>query len=379
MQSVLRMNSAPLGFRPAGLTTARINLPAARYADEAARRRFYRALEQKLEALPGVESAAFTSSVPPENAGTETLEVFGASQDTAHLPHDVIQQFIGADYFRTVGTPLLASFNGRPAASSVPQAPSENVVGVDEAVIDDTVAAKYFPQGGAIGSRIRVGGDKNPWLTVTGIAATARRITVMNEMQWVAQATVFRAAERESPLSGWIVVRSRRPDFAPGEELRRAARSIDAEVALGQIQTMRQLLGGHLAYPRFRALVFGGFALFALLLAAVGIYGVIAGQVAQRTQEIGVRMALGARPADVARLIARGGGAPVLAGLAVGLAAALGLGRYLSAMLYGVSAQDPATLAAVAAILLACAALALALPARRAARVDPAIALRVER
>ena len=139
---------------------------------------------------------------------------------------------------------------------------------------------------------------------------------------------------------------------------------------------MRQVLGNHLAYPRFRALVFGGFAAFALLLAGVGLHGVLSELVSQRTQEIGVRMALGAHPANIALMVARQGGAPVLAGLAGGIACTLWLGRYLSSMLYGVAPSDLATLVCVSGLLLLAAAMALALPARRAARVDPMEALR---
>jgi putative ABC transport system permease protein len=141
---------------------------------------------------------------------------------------------------------------------------------------------------------------------------------------------------------------------------------------------MRQQLGTYLAYPRFRAAVLGGFAAFALLLAMVGLHGVLGQLVSRRTREIGVRMALGARPADVGRMVARQGGAPVLAGLAAGMACALWLGRFLAAMLYGVKPQDPATLAAVCILLLAVAGVAMALPARRAARIDPMAALRQE-
>ena len=366
MQSVLRMNSADLGFRPDGLIAARISLPADRYREAATRWRYYELLEHLVAALPGVESAAFTSSLPPEGAGADTIEVFGKTQDQAHLAHDVVQQWIGKDYFRAMGAPMLSGkFSARTDGAHPP-----------EAVIDEALAAKYFPKGDAIGGRIRVGGDKNPWLTITGIAVTARRTTVYSEMQWVAQPTVLRAAEEEPPLSGSIAVRSRGSGLDLERQLRKAAASIDPGVPIGQVQTMRQVLGNHLAYPRFRALVFGGFAAFALLLAGVGLHGVLSELVSQRTQEIGVRMALGAHPANIALMVARQGGAPVLAGLAGGIACTLWLGRYLSSMLYGVAPSDLATLVCVSGLLLLAAAMALALPARRAARVDPMEALR---
>jgi putative ABC transport system permease protein len=366
MQSVLRMNSANLGFPPEGLSAARITLPAGRYREAGARRRFYELLERAAAALPGVDSAAFTSSLPPEGGGTDTLEVFGKTQDHAHLAHDVIQQWVGENYFRAMGAPMLSgAFNARADGAHPP-----------EAAIDEALAAKYFPKGDAIGSRIRVGGEKNPWLTVTGIAVATRRTTVYNEMQWVAQPTVFRAVASEPPLSGSLAVRTRDSGLDLGRELRKAAALIDPGVPIGPVQTMRQLLGNHLAFPRFRALVFGGFAALALLLAGVGLHGVLTELVSQRTQEIGVRMALGARPVNIARMVARQGGGPVLAGLAGGVACTLWLGRYLSSMLYGVTPSDLATLVCVSGLLLVAAAMALALPARRAARVDPMEALR---
>jgi putative ABC transport system permease protein len=175
-----------------------------------------------------------------------------------------------------------------------------------------------------------------------------------------------------------LVARVGSEDLPLGAAIRGVAASIDRGVAIGEVRTMRQRLGVYLAYPRFRAVVFGGFAAFALLLAVVGLHGVLGQLVSQRTQEIGVRMALGARPVDVARMVARQGTAPVLAGLAIGIGCALSLGRYLASMLYGVKPQDPVTLACVSVTLLAAAAVAMALPARRAARTDPMAALRQE-
>jgi putative ABC transport system permease protein len=366
MQSVLRMDSADLGIRPEGLAAARINLPADRYRETAARWRFWESLNRSIEALPGVESAAYTSSLPPEGAGTDTLEVFGRTQDRAHLPHDVVLQWVGEHYFRAVGSPMLSGkFDPRPDATHPP-----------EAVIDEALAEKYFPDGNAIGSRIRVGGEKNPWLTITGIVVTARRATVYNEMQWVAQPTVFRSVAEAPPMSGSIAIRTRGNGLDLERQLQNAAASIGSSAAVGKVETMREILGNHLAYPRFRALVFGGFAAFALLLAGVGLHGVLSELVSQRRQEIGVRMALGAHPTNIAWMVARQGGAPVLAGLAAGIASTLWLGRYLSSMLYAVAPGDLATLTCVSGVLLFAAAAALALPARRAARVDPMEALR---
>ena len=366
IESVLRMGSADLGFRPDNLTAARVNLPDKGYRDPAVRWRFYETFERKVSALPGVESAAVTSILPPQNGGTTTLAVFGRQAAAGPAVHDVLTQLVGRDYFRTMGIRVLSGGFSPPTDDSRPP----------EAMINAAVAAKYFPAGDALGSRIRVGDEHNPWLEVAGIVATERRSTVYNEMRWEPQPAVYRLAQQDPPASAWLAVRTRGGEVGLGAELQREAAAIDPGVALGATATMRHMLGTYLNYPRFRALVFGGFALFALLLAAVGLHGVLAELVAQRTQEIGVRMALGARPADVARLVASQGGVPVLAGLAGGILCALWLGQFLTSLLYGVPPRDIATLAAVSAVLLAVSAVALALPARRAARVDPMEALR---
>jgi ABC-type antimicrobial peptide transport system permease subunit len=163
-----------------------------------------------------------------------------------------------------------------------------------------------------------------------------------------------------------------------GIAIRREIAALDGELPVSELESMRQRFAVFLAYPRFRASVLGGFAAFALLLAAVGLHGVLGQLVAQRTREIGVRMALGARPVEVVRLVAVHGGVPVVVGLIAGLAAAAVLARFLAAFLYGVKPRDPVTLLAVSGALLAAAAFAIALPARRAARTDPVNALRQE-
>ena len=364
-----RMGSANLGFAATGLVAASVVLPDGPYREADARIRLYQKLQQGVAALPGVEAATLTSSVPPEGTGTNTLQVFGKINPPELLRHDVVQAWIDPDYFRTLGTAISA---GR--AFDAHDVKDSGAV----AIVDEALAREYFPSADPIGRRIQIAGEKSPWLTVIGIAATEKRTTVYQEMQWVAQPTVFRPFTQGLPPGMALVARVGSEDLPLGAAIRGVAASIDSGVAIGEVRTMRQKLGVYLAYPRFRAVVFGGFAAFALLLAVVGLHGVLGQLVSQRTQEIGVRMALGARPADVARMVARQGGMPVLAGLAIGIGAALSLGRYLASMLYEVKPQDPVTLACVSVTLLAAAGVAMALPARRAARTDPMTALRQE-
>ena len=182
--------------------------------------------------------------------------------------------------------------------------------------------------------------------------------------------TAFTPLAQDPPLSASVAVRG------SGSDLQRQIASIDASVAIGGIETMQGRLGRILAYPRFRAILLTAFAAFSVLLAAVGLYGVLAQFQSQRTHEIGVRIAVGAQPADVLRFIALRAGRPVALGIAVGFVAALALGRYLASLLYGVRSADPATLLAVCVLQIVIACLATLVPARRATRVDPMAALR---
>jgi hypothetical protein len=236
------------------------------------------------------------------------------------------------------------------------------------------VAREYFPNTDPIGRRICVGdpSETNPWRTVVGVVANEKRSTNYHQIGCVERGLVLKPLAQDVPRSASIAMRG------TGADLRRAVADIDGAVAVGDIEAMRTRLGRFLAYPRFRAVLPGGFAVFALLLAALGLYGVLRQFVARRTQEIGVRMAMGARPVDVLRLIARQAGDPVLAGLVAGLLGAAALSRYLGSLLYGVRPGDPATFAVVAAALLLVAIVAALFPARRAARVDPMVALRNE-
>jgi putative ABC transport system permease protein len=303
------------------------------------------------------------------NSGTDTLQVFGQLKPDGLLRHDVMQAWIDPDYFRTLGTRIDAgrAFDAHDVKDSAAVA-----------IVDEELAHEYFPNVNPIGRRIQIASGMSPWLVVIGVAAAQKHTTVYREMQWVAQPTVFRPITQGLSADLTLVARVNSEDLPFGAALRKIAASIDSGMAVGDVKTMRQQLGVYLAYPRFRAVVLGGFAAFALMLAMVGLHGVLGQMVSQRTQEIGVRMALGARPADVARMVARQGGAPVLAGLAIGMAVTLWLGRFLASLLYGVEPQDPATPAAVCLLLLTVAGVAMVRPARRAARIDPMAALRQE-
>ncbi len=368
MRSVIGFGSAPLGFEPDRVLVTNGSLPQLHYREALRKVAFYDELQHKLGILPGIESAAIASTLPPYGLGLSSVEIQGKPVPRERQTHNVGQAAVGPDYFRVLRVPLRL---GR-VFSEEDRPQSERV-----AVINEALTREYFPDRNPIGERIRIG-DEGDWLTVVGVAGNERRPQVLQEMSWVEQPAVYRALSQAPPESFSIAVRGGETQAGIARAIEETAASINADVAMGDVAPMHSRLAPYLKYPRFRAFVVAAFALLAVLLAAVGLYGVLAQFVTQRTREIGVRMAVGARGTNIVALVAWAGGIPVLVGLILGFFASLALTRYLSSFLYGVGAVDPVTFGAVPAVMLAAAALAMILPARRASRVDPMIALRSE-
>jgi putative ABC transport system permease protein len=241
-------------------------------------------------------------------------------------------------------------------------------------MINATIARRYFHGADPIGQRIRVGNtdEANPWRRIVGVVADEKTSSSYHQIGWIERPEVFEPLSQDPPPSVSVALRGSEA------ELQRVIADLGGDVALGDVETMQARLGRFLAYPRFRATLLAAFAMFAVLLASIGLYGVLRQFVARRTQEIGVRVAVGATPSDVLRLIAVQAVLPVGVGLTVGLLGAAALSRYLASLLYGVRPADPTTLAAVCVGLIAVAGIATFLPARRALRVDPIVALRNE-
>jgi putative ABC transport system permease protein len=242
------------------------------------------------------------------------------------------------------------------------------------AIVNQALARRYFPNSEPIGRRIALNdpSEANPWRVIVGVVADEKRAGGFDRVGWAEMPMVLKPLAQDPPRSASIVARGSRAD------LRRAVAAIDERAPVGELETMDTRLSRMLAYPRFRAALLSAFAVFAVLLASIGLYGVLGQFVAQRTPEIGVRLAMGARSSDVLRLIARQAGVPLAAGLALGLAGASALSRSLVSVLYGVQAGDPFTLVVVSLALLGAGTSAAYVPARRAARVDPMTALRSE-
>jgi putative ABC transport system permease protein len=371
MGSALRMGSEPLGFNPDRLVSAVTNLPLPRYADTSRRVQFYDALLARIHGLPGV-AGALTSKIPPNAGGNQTIEIWGRPAPPELARHDVGADAVSSAFFEVLGIPLRRgrTFDSRDRPDSQPVA-----------VVNEALVREYFPDADPIGQQLRVqvsGSQRMPWLTIVGVVGNLKHTQLMNEMSWVETPILYRPLPQEPRTSVQIAVRAAAASPELGRQIQQQIAAIDATVPLHDAETAAAEISKALAYPRFRAMVMSLFALGALILSAVGLHGVLSQLVAQRMPEFGVRRAVGAQTRDLLLLVARHGGVPVGIGLACGVACTLAFSRLLSSLLYGTRPADPEVLVAVGVILLTVAALAVAFPARRAASVDPVVALREE-
>jgi predicted permease len=368
VRSFVRLLEVDPGFRPDNLVSLAVILPQSSYPQPEQRAQFYRRLEERLKALPGVESVGAVTRLPLGPAGniTSTLAVEGRPAAEGARP-EVDFRRASPDYFRTMGVPLVAGrfFAEEDADESRPTA-----------IVNEAFARKYWPGESALGKRVRLGpnSDAAPWITVVGVVGNVRHTGLDSEPR----PEVYRHLLTSPPTGPVVVVRTTADPSALVPTLGAAVRELDRGIPAATAQTMREIIARSVAERRFLMLLLAAFAGAALVLASVGIYGVVSNTVAQRTHEIGVRMALGATRRDVLRLVIRQGMTPAVLGLALGLAGALALTRVMRGLLFGVGARDPATLAASALLLAAVALAACYLPARRATKVDPMVALRYE-
>jgi putative ABC transport system permease protein len=364
------LRSVELGFDPRNVLTFEVGGPRGRYDKPEARRELYRALIERINAVPGVETTAAVMIRPLwGKVGLDwPIMIDGQSEQEAERNPALNLQIVTPEFFRTMRMPLRQgrTFDDRDTAGVTP------VV-----VVSEALARRYWPGQEAVGKRIRTPMPSPPytptWMTVVGVMAPAR----YRELQ-ASRYDVYMSYLQSDEGLRHLVVRTAGDPLALTPAVRAAVKSVDRELILTDVTSMAALVDVALGGARFGMQLLSGFAVIALLMAALGIYGVVAFVVSRRTREVGIRMALGARAGDVLGLVLRQGMAPVLAGLAAGLALALALGRLGSGLLFQVPPHDVATLGASTAVLSAAALLACALPARRAARIDPAQALRDE-
>ena len=370
IQSFARLSRVDPGFRPQGVLTARISIPESKYPDEERQALFYGRLLERLAAIPGVEGAA--SIYPLPLGGSNMILSFVVEgrpvPPPAEAPNTNVRM-VSPDYFRVMGIPVV---QGR-AFEPRDRTGAEEVV-----IVNQTLAARIWPGQSPLGKRFTFGDPEDSedpgWRTVVGVVGDVRHDTLDQEK---ASEAYWPQAQGPSTDTALVLRTSGDPVQLAGP-LRAAVRELDRDLPLERIEPMEQVVSEALAQSRFKTLLLGLFAALALGLAAVGVYGVVSYSVAQRTHEMGIRLALGARPGQVQRMVLLQGMRVVLISSAIGIAAALFATRFLREQVYGVSATDPATFAIVPLVLLAVALLANWVPALRATRVDPLEALRYE-
>ncbi len=365
-----KLQQVKTGFDPAGVVSFSLNLPAARYKNPE-RLQFVNALEQKLSTIPGVANVSIASGLPPLrriNANDTEIEGY---QQTPDGPAENVDYWnvVGNDYFKTMKIRLL---EGRTFESQDDNPNAMPVVIVNQAL------AKRFWTGSPVGRRVMPGGaDPEIWFTIIGVVEDTKNAGMDKP---AGPELYFQVRQVASQFLGGnlnFVVRSSN-DSAMEGSIRNAVRELDPSLPVYNMSSMNEVVSKSMVQPRFLALLLATFSGIALFLAAIGIYGVMAYLVTQRTQEIGVRMALGARPLHVLRLIFGQSLGMLLIGVVVGLAGAFALTRLMRTLLFEVTATDPVTYVSVIGLLIFVALLACYIPARRAAKVDPLIALRYE-
>ena len=354
------------GFNPANILTAEFRLPRARYASDQSITTFMTQALEQIRAVPGVRDAALVQSIPLSgNWGTTT---YVPDTRPSLAPDQAIQtqlNVVSEGAFRVLGVPVLEGreFTAADAAGSVPVA-----------VVNQELARRTWPGRSALGRRLRISGPPDVWATVIGVVGTIRQRTLRE----APSPQLYRPMTQAANIFNSIAARTDGEPMALARSVRAALWSVDPEQPVWRMRSMASLLERDVATPKVIMLLTTLFASLALLLAVIGVYGVVSYVVAERTREVGIRMALGARSSEVVRLFVGRGLRAIGVATATGLAAALAGARVLRAQLYGVSPTDLATFVAVPVILAAVAVLACWLPSRRAARVDPMVALRYE-
>lgn len=360
------MHVAP-GFRSESVLTARLSVPSSRYPDNHRIAAFERELSERFQGRPGVTSAGFTTYLPLSGLENGTSFLIEGRPPlpvgTYNMAH---YRPVSPGYFETIGIPLL---RGR-SFTSADTAESPGVV-----MINESMAREHWPSENPIGQRLQFN-RHDKWRTVIGVVGD-----VLHErLDGAAKAELYVPVEQSWNIESepTIVVRTTLDSVASAAELRGVVSAIDPTIPVDRIETMQQLVSGSVAEPRFRTIILAAFSLLALVMASIGIYGVMNYLVIQRTREFGIRLSLGATPTDVLRLVLSRAAVLIGAGTCLGLVGSVLLVRFISKLLFGTAPLDPLTFATVPILLAAVALAASYIPARRATRIDPIVALRYE-
>jgi putative ABC transport system permease protein len=372
IRSFMNLQRIDPGFDARNALTLRLSLPAARYGSVESVAGFYRTLADQVRQMAGVKAAGFVRELPlATEIGDTGMQIDGKPTPPNEPGRSADWQVVTPGYFEAMRERLV---RGRLLdAGDGPDAPP--VIAINE-----TLAREYFPNEDPLGQRIRIGGPTTPWRTIVGVIGDVHHnsLTTPVKRKWFVPheqwGNLFGGPRRSMTL----VVRSAGDPRALTAPITRAVHQLDPDLPVTKVQTMAEVLAVATQEQRFTMALMAGFALLALALAAVGIYGVIAYSVSQRTREIGIRLALGAEVGSVRALVLREGMVPASLGIAAGLGAALVLTRFLSSVLYGVAPVDPVVFAVIPLLLVCVAAVAVLIPAVRAGRVEPLEALRAE-
>ncbi|MEY2483703.1 MAG: putative transport system permease protein [Verrucomicrobiota bacterium] len=366
IKSVMRLRDVDPGFKPDHVVTMNVWLPSAKYPKAPDWNSFFHRMVERIEALPGVEAAAVTSVLPiSDNFDRRTIEVEGQPKGPGENP-DIDNYMITPSYLRALSIALL---QGRPLTK-------QDTANAPLAVmISETTARKLWPGADPIGKRVRFynsdPAEQRPWRTVVGVVRDVKQYG----LDTTGTMAMYETLDQFPTTAVTLVVRTATDPASMIAAIRREILALDKDQAVFNIATMEQLVSDSISLRRFSMFLLGLFASLALILAAVGIYGVIAQSVSQRTHEIGIRMALGAQARDVLKLVVRQGMSLTVVGIVVGLAGAFALTRLLANLLFGVGATDPTTFLWIPLLLASVSFLACYIPARRAAKLNPLVAL----
>jgi predicted permease len=380
-RSLANLLAVDVGVRVENVLTLRVSLPFAAYNNATSIRSFYRSLHERLEAIPGVRAASISSDIPLVGDGERRAFTPERVGDAGGLPPSVAVTWVRGDHFGTFGIPVLG---GR---TLLPEEETENRL---VALVSRGLASRFWPGEDPVGKRLRWGlatdpQNTSPWMNIVGVVGDVVDGPLGAEPIFHVYVPYSEVADQwlGSPLS--LVQRTLTVAIRSDTDLRRlvapvrsAIASLDPALAVTDVQTLADVAANASAPQRFSASVLGTFAVGALVIAAVGLYGVLAFGVSQRTREIGVRIALGARTGSVIRLVVWQGLRPALLGVVLGIIGAIQFRQLISGLLYEIEPLDPPTIALVIVLLSAIVLLACLIPARRAARIPPASALRSE-
>ena len=364
VQSFRQLQEVDPGFDPRNTLTMRLFLPESKYGQPGQATAFLEQVLERIAALPGVKAVGTTTHLPMRGGGGDTyFKIEGRPFSDPNQQVTAINPGISHDYLNAMGIPLV---KGRQFTDQETKGPQKTVI------INEAFERTYFAGEDPLGKRLIIDMGQSATCEIIGVARDIKQFALEMESpptMYLPSLSVGRAN---------LVVRTSGDPLAMSANVRTAVQSVDKDQPVANVSSMDQILSSSVAEPRFRTLLLGVFAALALVLAGVGIYGVMSYSVARRTHEIGIRMALGARSSDTLKLIVRQGLTLAVIGVTVGVAAALALTRLLTTLLFGISATDPRTFAVIALLLTFVALVACYIPARRATRVDPMQALRCE-